>query len=177
MRAAVAWSLANDRSELVMRIAGSIWHYFPARGLVTEGRAWLSDALATTGPTVAPFRAKALVAAGHLAHERRDLDVAHRYFTQARMLAEAIGDTEGFDLLSSDPSRVLVIRGEADAPVVYLLDAKSPDALLLAERFPLEPRDVVFVSTAGVSRWSRVINQLAPTLRSLRDVDDVSRNR
>ena len=92
-------------------------------------------------------------------------------------LAEAIGDTEGFDLLSSDPSRILVIRGEVGAPVVYLLDAKSPEALLLAERFPLEPRDVVYVSTAGVSRWSRVINQLAPTLRSLRDVDDVSRNR
>ena len=92
-------------------------------------------------------------------------------------LAEAIGDTEGFDLLSSDPSRILVIRGEVGEPTVYLLDAKSPDALLLAEAFPLEPRDVVFVSTAGVSRWSRVINQIAPTLRSLRDVDDVSRNR
>src|SRR5690606_30849550 len=92
-------------------------------------------------------------------------------------LAEAIGDTEGFDMLSSDPSRVLVIRGEVGKPTVYMLDAKSPDALLLAEAFPLEPRDVVFVSTAGVTRWGRVINQIAPTLRSLRDVDDVSRNR
>jgi polysaccharide export outer membrane protein len=90
-------------------------------------------------------------------------------------LAEAIGDTEGFDMVTSDPSRVFVIREEGEQPAVYWLDASSPDALLLAERFPLRPRDVVFVSTAGITRWSRVINQIAPTLRSLRDIDDVSR--
>lgn len=90
-------------------------------------------------------------------------------------LAEAIGDSEGFDMVSSDPSRVFVIRGDVDRPSVYWLDARSPDALLLAERFPLEPRDVVFVSTAPVTRWGRVINQLAPTIRSLRDIENASR--
>jgi polysaccharide biosynthesis/export protein len=90
-------------------------------------------------------------------------------------LAEAIADTAGFDPMGSDPSRIFVIRGDLDAPKVYWLDARSPDALLLAEHFPLEARDVVFVSTASVAKWSRVINQLAPTVRALSDVDDVGR--
>jgi predicted ATPase/DNA-binding CsgD family transcriptional regulator len=92
VRAAVAWSLANGHCELAMRIAGAIWHYVTERGLVTEGQAWLAQALASTGPAVAPYRARALNAAGHLAHTRRDLDEAHRFFSQARTLAEVTGD-------------------------------------------------------------------------------------
>jgi predicted ATPase/DNA-binding NarL/FixJ family response regulator/Tfp pilus assembly protein PilF len=94
VRSAVAWSLEHGHGELVLRIAGSCWHYFPARGLVTDGRAWLSQALASRSPAAVPYRAKALNAAGHLAHEYRDMDAANAYFEQARHLAVASGDTE-----------------------------------------------------------------------------------
>jgi polysaccharide export outer membrane protein len=52
-------------------------------------------------------------------------------------------------------------------PHVFHLDAASPEALLLADRFELMPRDVVFVSTLGIARWNRVIQQMAPTLQSI----------
>jgi polysaccharide export outer membrane protein len=93
---------------------------------------------------------------------------ASRLMVKGRMtLAEAIGDSEGFDPVTSNPSRVYVIRGSFDRPSIYKLDASSPDALLLATQFQLQPRDVVFVSAHDLTRWNRIISQIEPTVRLL----------
>lgn len=88
-------------------------------------------------------------------------------------LAEAIAGVEGFDLDMADPGAVYVLRSSYDdeqgttGTNVYLLDASSADALLLADRFALQPRDVVFVSTNGLARWNRVVKQILPTVQTL----------
>jgi len=82
-------------------------------------------------------------------------------------LAEAIGDAEGFDPLTSNPGAVYVLRGRYDAPRVYKLDASSADALLLAVQFQLEPLDVVYVTPYKLTDWNRVMTQLLPTIQGL----------
>ena len=82
-------------------------------------------------------------------------------------LAEVIGDSGGFDKLTSDTSRIFVIRGEFDHPEVYRLDASSADALLLANQFEMKPRDVVYVASTDLTRWDRVISQILPTVQLL----------
>ncbi len=82
-------------------------------------------------------------------------------------LAEAIGHSRGFDRTSSDPGRLFVIRSEQKKPVVYHLDATSPDALLLATQFELAPQDVVYVSSTSLARWNRVMVQILPTIQGL----------
>lgn len=94
IRAAVEWALANGHAEIVFRIVGSIWRFCAARGLITESRAWLERAFAAQGSHLTHHRTKALLGAGYLAEDQRDLDAAQRFFTQARHLAAAIGDTE-----------------------------------------------------------------------------------
>lgn len=69
----------------------------------------------------------------------------------------------GVDFNTSKPEDIYVIRGGQAKPEIFHLDAESPDALILADRFPLQPHDVVFVGTAGITRWSRVMNQLLPS--------------
>lgn len=92
--------------------------------------------------------------------------------TKGRMnLAEAIAISEGFDPVTSNPGRVYVIRGEFNRPNVYQLDASSPDALLLATQFPLQPQDVVFVSSTSLTRWNRVMSQILPTIQGLWETD------
>ena len=82
-------------------------------------------------------------------------------------LAEAIGDSGGFDPIAANVGRVYVIRGDFNAPGIYRLDASSADALVLATQFQLAPRDVVYVATYELTRWNRVISQIAPTVQML----------
>jgi polysaccharide export outer membrane protein len=91
---------------------------------------------------------------------------------KARMtLVEAISESGGFDQQTSDPARIFVFRGGLGKSEIFHLDAKSPDALLLADRFPLEPRDVIFVSRAPGIRWNQIIGQIQPTINLLNSLD------
>jgi polysaccharide biosynthesis/export protein len=100
---------------------------------------------------------------------------AVRVMNKGRMsLAEALGADGGLDPISASPAGIYVIRGDYDAPVIYHLDASSADAFLLAVQFPLRPRDVVYVSTAGLTRWSRVMAQIVPTIQTLWQLWDIS---
>lgn len=88
-----------------------------------------------------------------------------RTMVKGRMnLAEALANSDGLDNAASNASGIFVIRGEYQKPQVYLLDASSADALLLASNFPLRPRDIVFVSTHKLNQWGRIISQIAPTV-------------
>lgn len=83
-------------------------------------------------------------------------------------LADALGDAGGLDPVTSKASQVYVIRAADEArPQIWHLDASSPTALVLADGFELQPRDVVYVDAAGVTRWSRVIGQILPTATGL----------
>lgn len=83
-------------------------------------------------------------------------------------LADALGDARGLDPVTSKASQVYVVRAvDEDRPQIWHLDASSPTALVLADNFPLQARDVVYVDPAGVTRWSRVISQILPTATSL----------
>ena len=91
-----------------------------------------------------------------------------RLMVKGRMnLAEALSETGGMESSVANTSKIYVIRGDYDSPSIYRLDASSPDAFLLAVQFQLIPRDVVFVSTHGLARWNRVMNQILPTVQSL----------
>ena len=83
-------------------------------------------------------------------------------------LAQALAKAYGVDFNSSRAEEIYVIRtGELKTgelkPEIFQLNAKSPDALILADQFHLQAHDTVFVSTAGVTQWSRVLNQILPS--------------
>ncbi|UOV09289.1 polysaccharide biosynthesis/export family protein [Pseudoxanthomonas sp. F37] len=81
-------------------------------------------------------------------------------------LTQALGRTGGLNPVTAKGGAVYVIRGMEDnshkQATVYHLDAASPVAFTLADRFPLRPGDVVWVGPAGVTRWNRFLTQLLP---------------
>ncbi len=88
-------------------------------------------------------------------------------------LAEAISDAGGVDRLTANAARVFVIRSKAEISQIFHLDSSSPEALILGDRFQLEPRDVVYVDAAGLTRWNRVIQQLLPTTQLLQNISTI----
>ncbi len=91
---------------------------------------------------------------------------------KARMtLTEALSEGGGIDQETADAARIFVFRSGIGNSEIFHLDAKSPDALILAERFQLQPRDVVFVDRAEGIRWNQIIAQVAPTVQLLNIFD------
>jgi polysaccharide export outer membrane protein len=81
-------------------------------------------------------------------------------------LSQALGRANGLAQPTANGNAVYVIRGSADLQqtpsVVYQLEARSPAAFAVGSQFELLPGDVVFVGAAGITRWSRFVNQLLP---------------
>ncbi|MDT7526304.1 MULTISPECIES: polysaccharide export protein [Idiomarinaceae] len=89
-------------------------------------------------------------------------------------LAEALTEAGGFDEQSANASGIFVLRqADADSGLiadVYQLNAKNAVALIMAEQFTLQERDIVYVTAAPVARWNRVLSQLLPTVSGLYSV-------
>jgi polysaccharide export outer membrane protein len=95
---------------------------------------------------------------------------------QPLTITDAITMSNSFDPNSSDPAHIYVIRGAFTHPTIYWLNAGTPDRLLLAEHFNLQPGDILYVSSALVTRWNRVINQLLPTVQAVYFTQSVVNN-
>ncbi|WP_258807281.1 polysaccharide export protein [Pseudidiomarina sp. CB1] len=97
-------------------------------------------------------------------------------------LAEALAEAGGLFETSADASGIFVIRqAEPDSgklAQVYQLNAENAIALVMAEQFELQQRDIVYVTAAPVARWNRVISQLLPSITGLYSIgrfsDDIS---
>jgi len=89
-------------------------------------------------------------------------------------LNEALGVAGGPNQLTADSSQVFVVRSTEQAtPLVFHQNAASPQAYAVAEKFELQPKDVVFVDTAGLVRWNRFISNLFPSAQTVQTVHSI----
>lgn len=78
-------------------------------------------------------------------------------------LVRGLAQVGGFNAVSANSAGVYVLRTNDSAKVtIYRLDGSSPVALAYAGQFQLRPRDLVYVDQSGLSRWSRVFQQMVP---------------
>lgn len=96
-------------------------------------------------------------------------------------LAEALSDSGGLNELTADANGIFVLRKRTNdnngvIADVYQLHAKNIAALVLAEQFELQPHDIVYVTSAPIARWNRVISLLLPSVATLDNLDNVVGN-
>ena len=82
-------------------------------------------------------------------------------------LAEAISNVGGIDEVSADARGIFVLRvseREDRLADVFQLDASDGGMIILSTQFELQPLDVVYVTSAPLARWNKIVSQLLPTL-------------
>jgi len=93
-------------------------------------------------------------------------------------LADALAQAGGFSQTTADASGIFVVRRAAPdsgkLAQVFQLNAKNAIALVLADQFMLEKRDIVYVTAAPVARWNRIISQLLPTVQPLFLINEIN---
>ncbi|MDP9902204.1 polysaccharide biosynthesis/export family protein [Variovorax ginsengisoli] len=79
-------------------------------------------------------------------------------------LNEALGESGGPNLITANTGQIYVIRNNSEGnPQIFHLNAKNPTALALADRFPLKPRDVVYIDPVPLVVWNRIVNLILPS--------------
>lgn len=101
-------------------------------------------------------------------------------------LAEALTTARGINESRADGKGVYVLRNadistdKDGLPVynatVYHLNASTAIGFMLADNFPLQARDVVYVAPAPITKWNRFLSQLLPSLIATDRIGDIERN-
>lgn len=91
-------------------------------------------------------------------------------------LTEAISSAGGLVDEMADARGVFVFRVTPGGFTVYQLDASNPASLTLATRFALRDRDVIYVTTAPLHRWNRVVSGILPTITVVASANDAAVN-
>ncbi len=94
VRASLAWGLAHVKTEILLRLVGSLWDYWCIRGYYSEGRGWVKEALAKNSGVTA-LKAKALKTMGHLSYDQGDYFAARTWHEESLKIWQALGDDEG----------------------------------------------------------------------------------
>ncbi|MBM7424637.1 polysaccharide export protein [Spongiibacter marinus] len=98
-------------------------------------------------------------------------------------LAEALASANGINENRADGRGIYVLRNtgvsrdEDGMPVynatIYHLNAASAVGFMLADKFTLSPRDIVYVSPAPITRWNRFLSQLLPSIIATDTLGDI----
>jgi predicted ATPase/class 3 adenylate cyclase len=94
LRAALAWTIADDEPELGLRLVIALWRFWQVRGHLDEASERIEAVLSMPSVASQPpeLRARAHSAAGGIAYWRSDARATHRHYAQALALARESGD-------------------------------------------------------------------------------------
>lgn len=106
LQTASRWMLDHAEPVMALRLVGAIWRFWQVQGVLTEGRYWLSRALAASAEVADTFKLKALWGAGWLAENQSDIPTATTCFEAGLSLAQQLQEPRWIALLQTGMGQV-----------------------------------------------------------------------
>jgi non-specific serine/threonine protein kinase len=121
LRVALHSAFKSEHYDVALRLAVAIWRFWEVRGHLTEGRIWLEAGLEHARAAPADVMAKALHAAGVLAHEQGDYAAAIPLYKQSLAVFRELNDSRGIASTLGELGNVARLQGDYDhASDLYL---------------------------------------------------------
>jgi len=95
LRAALRWALEAGALDVALGLANCLWRFWWLHGFLSEGRAWLEEAVAASDGLASVARAQVLNGAGVLAHVRAEYARAATLLEASLALSRELGWPEG----------------------------------------------------------------------------------
>ncbi|WP_228730789.1 polysaccharide biosynthesis/export family protein [Psychrobacter sp. TAE2020] len=91
---------------------------------------------------------------------------------QGLTLAQVVGESQGLNALTANAAKIYIVRNNSGYQLtdIYYVNMQTITNLALANRFEMQPNDIVYVDPTGLTRWNRVINSLLPSSTAIRSL-------
>lgn len=88
---------------------------------------------------------------------------------QGLSLTQVLGEVQGLNSQTADAAKLYIIRdhGHASYTDIYHANLQSVTNLALANRFEMQPGDIVYVDPTGLTRWNRLLSSILPSVSTL----------
>ena len=89
---------------------------------------------------------------------------------QGLSLAQVIGESQGLNSFTANAAKIYVVRDnpEYQLTTIYYVDMQTITNFALANRFEMQPNDILYVDPTGLTRWNRVLSSLLPSTSAIR---------
>ena len=88
---------------------------------------------------------------------------------QGLSLAQVIGESQGLNSFTANAAKIYVVRDNPDyqRTNIYYIDMQTLTNFALANRFEMQPNDILYVDPTGLTRWNRVISSILPSTAAI----------
>ena len=97
--------------------------------------------------------------------------------TQGISLAQALARAGGLQDARADARGVFIFRfeNEEKTPVIYRINFKEPSAFFVAQNFPIQNKDILYVSNAPAAELQKFLNLIVSTIYPVSSVINMSK--
>lgn len=90
---------------------------------------------------------------------------------QGLSLAQVLGEAGGLNQFTADAAKIYIVRDNPGYQLtdIYYVDLQTITNLALANRFEMQPNDILYVDPTGLTRWNRIINSILPSTSAIRN--------
>ena len=94
---------------------------------------------------------------------------------QGISLAQVLGESKGLNSRTANAAKIYVVRDNLNTRMtdIYYVDMQTITSLALANRFEMQPNDILYVDPTGLTRWNRVLSAILPSTSAVRSLSSL----